>query len=166
MEGKVKDTLIVYLKEGIIVFPFHLYINKFLCKVLDKLFEWEITSSKKPKFSGREKYFKFFVEKEIKDILLEIKIIYKNLNLKVITIYNQNYEVNFDYSDLIENQTDIIKSIKKIYKNIAKKYFIENLPQTLKFENDSHSYKGIKCGKPLGDEIEFLLKFKKTWTNT
>ena len=81
---RIKDVLVVYLQQRIIVFPLHFYFNTLMTRVLDRLSEWNLLSNKKQKFTGKEKYFKFFVEKEINDILLEIKIVYNNLNLKTV----------------------------------------------------------------------------------
>jgi hypothetical protein len=117
--------------------------------------EWNLLDNKK--ITGKEKYFKFFVEKEINDILLEIKIVYKNLNIKIFTIYKET-NINLDSSELIEDQNLIIKIICKQFKKICKKYFSDKISSNLNFLSSNSTFKNLKCGNPSGEEIEFLTK--------
>lgn len=153
---RLKDILVVYLSQRIVVFPLHLYINTLLTRVLDRLFEWNLLKNKKIK--GKEKYFKFFVEKEINDILLEIKIVYKNLNIKIFTIYKKNYinNISINHIEYIEDLNQSINCIINQFKKICKKYFTEKIPENLNFNPSNKIYKGLKCGEPTGEEIEFL----------
>lgn len=153
---KIKDTLVVYLPQRIIIFPLNLYYDTLLVRVLDRLFEWNLISDSK-KITGKEKYFKFFVEKEIFDILLEIKIVYKELNLKIFTIY-KDQQIDLKYKEYIEDEKIISKVICNKFKKILKKYFFVNLPNNLNFFPSNRLYKGLKCGNPTGEEMEFLTK--------
>ena len=159
---RIADTLFLYLEQRIIVFPIHFYMNTLITRVIDRLSDWNILSDKKPKIHGKEKYFKFFVEKEINDILLEVKIVFNKFNFKIITIYNQNYNNDFDYINFIENQENIKKSIISIYKKKFKKYFFQT---NLKFLPSNKKFKNLYCGESKGEEIEFLNKIIKSWTN-
>lgn len=152
---RIKDILVVYLPQRIIVFPFHLYIETFLNKIINQMDEWSLLTNKK--ITGKEKYFKFFVEKEINDILLEIKIVYKSLNLKIFSIY-KNSEVNLNCKEFIENENLVLQTICKQFKKICKKYFSDKIPSNLNFNPSSSLFKNLKCGNPSGEEIEFLTK--------
>lgn len=158
---RVREILIVYLTERIIVFPLHLYFNTFINKILIKLKEWELLNNKK--ITGKEKYFKFFVEKEINDILLEIKIVYKDLNIKIFTIYNENYteQNKIDYSSYFLDENLIKKYICSSFKKTCKKYFSKNIPKELNFKPTDKLFKGFKCGVASGAEIEFLSKLNQ-----
>jgi hypothetical protein len=158
---RVREILVVYLKERVIVFPLHLYINTFINKILNKLRDWELLTNKK--ISGKEKYFKFFVEKEINDILLEIKIVYKDLNIKIFTIYQEDSQKQnkINYSEYFIDESLIKNYICSSFKKTCKKYFSKNIPQELKFKPTDKLFKGFKCGVASGAEIEFLSKLNK-----
>jgi hypothetical protein len=155
---RIRDTFIVYLQHRIIIFPLHEYLNSFIKRIIEKMDEWYLIKDKK--ISGKEKYFKFFVEKEINDILLEIKIVYKDLNLKVFTIFKNQENLSLDYEEFFEDKNLVIQSICKCFKKISKKYFSDKIPLNLKFNTSTNFYKKIKCGDPTGDEIEFLTNLK------
>jgi hypothetical protein len=152
---KLKDSLVVYLPQRIIIFPLHLYINTLVTKVLNSLYDWDIGKTKK--FSGKETIFNFFLEKEILNIFQEIKIVYKDLNLKVYTVYREASltEENLNY---LKPENFVCNSAIKKFKKICGKYFIKNLPNNLKFNSSKKSYKNILCGDPTGEELEFLTK--------
>lgn len=152
---RIKDILVVYLPQRIIVFPFHLYIDSFIYRILNRMNEWNLINDKK--ITGKEKYFKFFVEKEIIDILLEIKIVYKNLNIKIFTIY-KDLKKDLECKDLLEDQKYIINFICKQFKKICKKYFSDKISSNLNFIPSTTTFKNLKCGDPTGEEIEFLTK--------
>jgi hypothetical protein len=150
---KIKDSLIIYLPQRIILFPLHLYINNLITRVLNRLYDWEFDICKK--ITGKEKYFKFFLEKEILDILLEIKTIFKNLNVKVFTFFKETNNLNLEY---FESNSLIYKIIIKIFKKVCGKYFIYKIPRNLNFNPGNKIYKNLKCGEPTGEELEFLAK--------
>jgi hypothetical protein len=155
---KIKDTLVVYLQERIIIFPLHLYVNTLITRTLNRLHEWEILSKKK--ISGKESYFNFFLEKEILDILLEFKIVYKDLNLKIFTIFKNTF-ISPDNLEFLKEDNFVLKSVIKMFKKHCSKYFISNVSEKLKFESSDKKYKNIKCGNPTGDELDFLIKITK-----
>jgi hypothetical protein len=51
---KIKDVLVVYLPQRVVVFPLHLYFDKLLSRVLDRLYEWNLLQENK-KITGKEK---------------------------------------------------------------------------------------------------------------
>ena len=156
LKMKIKDSLVVYLPQRIIVFSLHNYFNTLITRILNKLYEWEVHPSKK--FTGREYYFKFFAEKEILDILLEIKTVYKDLNIKIFTFYKTTEisNVNLEY---LNPENNVTKTIVSIFKKVCKKYFCGPLPENLNFKGSStRKYKNISCGEPTGEECEFLIK--------
>jgi hypothetical protein len=154
---KIKDSLVLYLPQRIIIFPLHLYLNVLMSRVLNRLHEWDLIKDKK--ISGKEKYFNFFLEKEILDILLEIKLVYKNLNLKVfIFLKDSNFsETNLLY---IDSKNQILKKIILKFKKICGKYFIYNPNINFNFIQTEKTFKNLKCGEPTGEELEFLIKLK------
>ena len=158
---KITDVLIVYLTERIIIFPVQNYFNILLVKVIDKLSEWELLSTKK-KITGREKFFKFFVEKIISDILLEIKIVYKQHNLKILTVYKET-EISPKYLNFLNKENCVKEIFIKSFNKIFKKYFIKNLPNNINFLPTNKIYKGLKCGTLTGEEKIFVDKILSKW---
>ena len=51
---RIKDVLVVYLQQRIIVFPLHFYFNTLMTRVLDRLSEWNLLSNKKQKFNPNQ----------------------------------------------------------------------------------------------------------------
>lgn len=153
---KIKDVLVVYLPQRVVVFPLHLYFDKLLSRVLDRLYEWNLLQENK-KITGKEKYFNFFLEKEIQDILLEIKIVYKELNLKIFTIYKTK-DISLKYKEFLSDENFVVEVFCKKFKKILKKYFCNNIPPNLNFKPSNNIFKGLRCGNPTGEEIEFLTK--------
>jgi len=153
---KIKDTLVVFLQERVIIFPFHLYIDTFLTNILNKMYEWNLLSSTK-KISGEEKYFKYFVEKEISSIILDIKIVYKEYNFKIFSIFKDTPQ-KLHSEEFLQDKEKVINSILRIFKKLCKKYFNQKIPQSINFKQSNKSYKGLAIGEPTGEEIEFLTK--------
>ena len=152
---KIKDSLVVYLPQRIIIFSLHDYLNILISRILNRMHEWEIQLSKK--ITGREFYFKFFAEKEILDVLLEIKTVYKDLNIKIFTFFKTTEisDLNLEY---LNPQNSVLKTIISLFKKVCKKYFCNNIPEDLKFKKSTRKYKNIPCGEPTGEECEFLIK--------
>lgn len=153
---KIKDSLVVYLPQRIIVFSLHNYFNTLVARILNKMYDWNIHCTKK--ISGKEFYFKFFAEKEISDILLEIKTVYKDLNIKIFTFFRET-EISDINQEYLKPENSVIKTIVNIFKKLCKKYFCNKVPTNLQFKgSSSKKYKNISCGEPTGDESEFLIK--------
>lgn len=153
---RIKESLVVYLEQRVIVLPLHLYYNTLLTRVIDRLSDWNLLNKK---ITGKEKYFKFFVEKEIQDIILEIKIVYKELNLKILTVYKEFTDFKY-HTEFFEEKNFISENICKICKKLFKKYFKILNSKNLNFNPSNKKFKGLNCGDPTGEEIEFLTKLK------
>jgi hypothetical protein len=153
---RIKESLVVYLEQRIIVLPLHLYLDTLLTRVIDRLSDWNLLNKK---ITGKEKFFKFFVEKEILDIILEIKIVYKELNLKILTVYKDFSEFK-KLSEYFEENNFVSEVISKICKKLFKNYFKKLNSNNLNFKPSNKIYKGLNCGDPTGEEIEFLTKLK------
>lgn len=110
---KIKDSLTVYLSHRIIFFSLNEYINTLITRILNRMYEWEIHSNKK--ISGKEFYFKFFADKEISDILLEIKTVYKDLNLKIFTL-NKLTSISASNLEYLKEDNCVVKVITNIFK--------------------------------------------------
>lgn len=151
----IREILVVYLEQRIIIFPLHLYLKTLLVRIINRLTDWNLLNKK---ISGKEKYFKFFVEKEIQDIILEIKIVYKELNLKILTIYKDLKQIIFP--DFFEENNFVLESICKICKKLFKKYFKILNSENLNFFPTTIKFKGLNCGKLNGEELEFLTTLK------
>lgn len=154
---KVKDVLVLYLQHRIIIFPLHLYINSLLNNVFKKMDEWDFLKIDK-KFSGREKCFKFFLEKEIIDMLSTFQHLFEKLNIKTITVFKFG-DINLDYINYIADKNLIIKSIINLFGKKTK-HFIKKLPSQVTFEFSTFDYKGIKTGKLTGEVEEFFYSLK------
>jgi hypothetical protein len=155
---KIKESLILYLPQRIIIFPLHLYLNVLISRILNRMHEWDLIKDKK--ISGKEKYFNFFAEKEILDILSEIKSLYKNLNLKIYTFFKET-NISSINSEFLKEENLVIKKISLHFKKICGKYYIEKIPSNLNFNQTKNLFKNLKCGDPTGEELEFLIKLNK-----
>lgn len=154
---KIKDTLILYLQHRVIIFPLHLYINVLLNNVFSKIDEWGLLKESK-KISGREKFFKFFLEKEIENILSTFQLLFKKLNIKIITVFkNQDFQI--DYINFIKDKKELINIINKIFSKKTK-YFIKKIPENLLIEPSNFSYKDLKVGLICGEIEEFFSSLK------
>ena len=154
MDIKIKQLLIFYLKYRVIVFPVHLYLPHIADNVIKQFKDWELADDKL--ITQREKYFKYFLEKEIDAILDVFKIMFKNLNVKILTVYKETH-IHRDYQIWFEDYTKFSTNVKKTFKKKTK-YFKEIKSNKLLFTNYKGEFKNIKCGDPTGEEDEFLQK--------
>lgn len=156
-EKKIKDLLIYYISERIIIFPIDDYIPTILNHIISNLNDWDLIKEDKP-LSFKDKNFKYFLNKELDNILETIIIIFKDLKVKIYTVYN-NSELPEEYSKIFENY----KSFNKVIKNILNKKtkYFKYINNNSLFKNTKGVYKNIKVGEPTGDDLEFFLKNKK-----
>lgn len=160
---KIKDLLVVYLHQRIIIFPLHLCINQIVNEIFKKIDDWNLLREKKL-ISGKEKYFKFFLEKEILDILNSFDIFLKKLNVKIITVYKDNCKIKLDFAPFIKDEKKIIKSIVKGFAKNTK-HFFDKVPDKITFEQTNFSYKDLKVGCQNGETEEFLFLLNKKLRN-
>lgn len=154
METKIKHLLIFYLKYRIIIFPVHRYLPHLADNVIKQFKDWELV--KDTRITQKEKYFKYFLEKEIDSILDIFKIMFKDVNAKILTIYKEKH-LQEDYQMWFEDYTKFSSNVKKVFKKKTK-YFKEIKNDKLLFTNYKGEFKNLKCGEPTGEEIEFLQK--------
>lgn len=157
MEIKIKQLLIFYLNYRIIVFPVHEYLPHIADNIIKQFKDWELEGIKEDKrITQKEKYFKYFLEKEIESILDVFKIMFKDLNVKILTIYKEKH-LHKDYQIWFEDYTKFSDNVKKVFKKKTK-YFKEIKNDKLLFTNYKGEFKSLKCGEPTGEETEFLQK--------
>lgn len=154
----VRDSLLVYLPQRVIIFPFYDYGNIFLTKVFLEMEKWDLLKNKK--ISGKEKFFKYFVEKEFSSIIKDITIIFKQLNFKIFTIY-KDFNIHPNLLMYIKENNSILNSIFNIFKNLLGKKYLIKINHELKFFSEGKLFKGLKCGISSGEEVEFLIKILK-----
>ena len=83
---KIKDFLIYYISQRVIVFPLDEYLPLLANNIIRDFEEWDLLEGKL--ITQKEKYFKYFLEKEL-DILLNLFIIiFKDLNIKILNLLN------------------------------------------------------------------------------
>jgi hypothetical protein len=153
---KIKDFLIYYISERIIIFPIYEYLPILANTIIRDFQEWDLLEDKK--ITQKEKYFKYFLEKELDKILETFIILFKDLNIKIITIYKEVL-LNSEYSEFFINPERFSNIVKyKIKKKT--KYFREIKNDSL-FLNTEGYYKNIKVGIPSGEDLEFFLKLNK-----
>jgi hypothetical protein len=155
MENKrIKDYLVYYIQQRVIIFPIQEYQDVIIDNIIKNFLEWGLLDNKN--ISCKEKYFKYFLEKEVDSILDSFRVVFSNLNVKILTIY-KNTEINESYKHWFEDDSRfnkiLIKTIKK-----KTKYFKEVKKDNLLFINTEGKFQGIKLGIPTGEEIEFLQK--------
>ena len=153
----------VHLPQRIIIFPLHNILENFLIKIVNKYSEWDLLKNKK--ITGKEKYFKFFVEKEISDIITDIKIVYQNYNIKILTVYKDIIKTLSHLEEYYNDVDFVIKKIFKIFKNNCDTYFLGNVPESYFLNISNREYKGLRCVDFSGEETEFIIKITKKWTN-
>jgi hypothetical protein len=153
---KIKNFLIYYISQRIIIFPIYEYLPILANTIIRDFQEWDLLEGKK--ITQKEKYFKYFLEKELDKILETFIILFKDLNIKIITVYKETL-LNSEYSEYFlnyENFSNIVKyKIKK-----KTKYFKEIKNDSL-FLNTEGYYKNIRVGVPSGEDIEFFYKLNK-----
>jgi hypothetical protein len=142
------------MHQRVIVFPIHEYQEILVNKIVKNFLEWDLLNGKL--ITCKEKYFKYFLEKEIDSILDSFRFIFSDLNVKILTVYN-NKELSDDSKHWFEDYTKFNKILIKNLKQKTK-YFKTVNKDNLLFINAEGEYKGIKIGNPSGAEIEFLQK--------
>lgn len=151
---KIKKYLVYYMHQRVIIFPVQEYQEILVNQIIKNFIEWELLDTKL--ITCKEKYFKYFLEKEIDSILDTFRFIFSDLNVKILTVYN-NRELSEDSRHWFEDPSKFNKSLIKILKQKTK-YFKNVNKDNLLFINAEGEYKGIKIGNPSGAEIEFLQK--------
>jgi hypothetical protein len=154
---KIKDFLIFYIPERVIIFPIHDYLPILANNIIRDLNDWELIKEGKL-LTQKEKYFKYFLEKELDKILQGFIILFRDLNVKIYTIYKDS-ELPNEYLEYFTNINDFGKIVKNIIKKKTK-YFKEIKNPNL-FKQTEGLYKEIKIGKPTGEDIEFFIKHLK-----
>ena len=153
---KIKDFLIYYISQRVIVFPLDEYLPILANNIIRDFEEWDLLDGKL--ITQKEKYFKYFLEKEL-DILLNLFIIiFKDLNIKILTIYKDT-KLSSEYSKYFINKDEFGNNIKKLYKKKKTKYFISIKENNTLFQKTEGTYKGLKVGIPNGDDLEFFEKY-------
>jgi hypothetical protein len=149
---KIKDFLIYYIPQRVIIFPIYRYLPILADIIIKDLEDWDLIKDGKL-ISYKEKYFKFFLEKELDKILDTNIILFKDLNLKIYNIgkdielpeyYSQYFQYPNNFSNIVNN------TIKK-----KTKYFRQIKDDSL-FTNTEGFYKNIKVGTPNGEDLEFF----------
>lgn len=151
---KIKKYLVYYIHQRVIIFPIHEYQEILVGQIVKNFIEWDLLDTKL--ITCREKYFKYFLEKELDSILDTFRFIFSDLNVKILTVYN-NKELSEESKGWFEDSSKFNKTLVKILKQKTKYIKILNKDNLL-FINTEGEYKGIKIGIPTGGEIEFLQK--------
>jgi hypothetical protein len=156
-KSKIKEHLLIYLNQRVIIFKIDEYLSHIADNIIRDMDEWGLIGDKK--ITQREKYFKFFLEKELDKILESFIIIFRDLNIKIYTIYKNN-TLSIEYSEYFEDINKFGNNIKNILKKKTKYFkYINN--NKLLFNNTLGYYKTIKVGIPNGDDLEFFNKYIK-----
>ena len=158
----VRESLIVFLPQRVIIFPFYKFGNEFLFRIFKDLQEWDLLKNKK--ITGKEKYFKYFVEKEISSIINDITIIFKQLNIKIFTL-QKDFIIDSNLLNLIEDKDSLIKHINKIFLKLMGKKYFHKISTNLNFNPSSIMYKNLHCANSTGEEVEFVIKLLKITQN-
>jgi hypothetical protein len=156
-KSKIKEHLLIYLNQRVIIFKIDEYLSHIADNIIRDMDEWGLIGNKK--ITQREKYFKFFLEKELDKILESFIILFRDLNIKIYTIYKNN-TLSIEYSEYFEDINKFGNNIKNILKKKTKYFkYINN--NKLLFNNTLGYYKTIKVGIPNGDDLEFFNKYIK-----
>lgn len=151
---KIKDFLIYYIPQRVIIFPIYEYLPILANTIINDLEDWDLIKNNKL-ISYKEKYFKFFLEKELDKILDTNIIVFKDLKVKIYNIgkdielpeyYSQYFKYPNNFSNIINN------TIKK-----KTKYFREIKEDNL-FLTTEGKFKSINVGIPSGEDLEFFHK--------
>jgi hypothetical protein len=151
---RIKDYLVYYIPQRVIIFPINEYQEVIIDNIIKNFLEWGLLYNKV--ISCKEKYFKYFLEKEIDSILDSFRMMFSDLNVKILTVY-KNIEVGDSYKHWFEDHSQFNKVLVKTLKKKTK-YFKEAKKDNLLFINTEGKFKGIKLGVPTGEETEFLQK--------
>jgi hypothetical protein len=142
------------MHQRVIIFPIQEYQDILISKIIKNFIEWGLLENKQ--ITCKEKYFKYFLEKELDSILDTFRMMFSDLNIKILTIYKDK-EMSLDYQSFFVTPTDFNKALTKSLKKKTK-YFKHVKKDNLLFINTQGAFKGIKIGNPNGEEIEFLQK--------
>lgn len=153
---KIKDFLIYYIAQRVIIFPIDEYLPIIANNIIRDFQEWDLLDNKI--ITQKEKYFKFFLNKELDKLLETFIIIFKDLNIKIFTIY-RNSSLSSEYSVYFKNTEDFGKNINKILKKKTK--YFKNIKNNSLFMNTEGYYKNIKVGVPTGEDLDFFARHFK-----
>jgi hypothetical protein len=149
---KIKDFLIYYIPQRVIIFPIYQYIPILADTIIKDLEDWDLIKEGKL-ISYKEKYFKFFLEKELDKIISTNIILFKDLKVKIYNIgkdielpeyYSQYFQYPNNFSNIVNNTI-----------NKKTKYFRKIKEDSL-FSTTEGFYKNIKVGVPNGEDLEFF----------
>ena len=154
-KSNIKDFLVYYISERIIVFPIYEYLPIIANTIIRDFREWDLLDNGK-KITQREKYFTYFLEKELQKILDTFVLLFQDLNVKIITVYTET-SLPDEYSEFFEDKAKFSNSVKKLLKKKKMKYFRETKTSSL-FKTTEGTFKNIKIGVPSGEDKEFLTK--------
>ena len=152
---KIKDYLIFYPTERIIIFPIHEYLPVIISTIINDYDEWGLLDKKK--ITQKEKYFKFFLEKKIDKIIDSFIILFRDLNIKIYSVYKENIDNILHNEEYALDYTLFYKNVIKMFKKKTK--YIKN--NNFLFLNYKGFYKNIRVGICNGNDLEFFLKLKK-----
>ena len=149
---KIKDFLIYYIPQRIIIFPIYQYLPILADTIIKDLEDWDLIKQDKL-ISYKEKYFKFFLEKELDKILDTNIILFKDLKLKIYNI-GKDTELPEYYSQYFKYPNNFSKIVNNTI-NKKTKYFRQIKDDGL-FSQTEGFYKNIKVGVPSGEDLEFF----------
>lgn len=150
---KIKDFLYYYSSYRVILFPVYEYLPVLADNIINDFQEWGLLENKL--ITQREKYFKFFLEKQLDKILESFIILFKDLNIKTFSLYKEIH-LPSEYSQFFKESDKFSKNVKKILKNKTKHFKdIKNHSLSLQYKG---YYKNIKLGDPTGEDLELLIK--------
>lgn len=151
---KIKDFLIYYISQRVIVFPLDDYLTHLADNIIRDFEEWDLLEGKL--ITQKEKYFKYFLEKELDMLLNLFIIIFKDLNVKILTIYKDSL-LPSEYSKFFLNREEFGNTIKKLYKKKTK--YFRCIKEDSLFKKTEGTFKGLKVGIPNGEDLEFFQKY-------
>lgn len=154
---KIIDHLIFFPKDNIIIFPINNYIPIIANTIINDYDEWGLLENKI--ITQKEKYFKFFLKNKLDKLINSFKILFRDYNIKIYTVYNKNYNILSIHKKYIENTDKFFLNIIKNLKNKTK--YISEIDDTYTFEVSEDTFRGIKIGKYSGEIVEFLLSLNK-----
>ncbi len=150
---RIKDFLIYYISQRVIIFPIDEYLPIIANNIIRDFEEWDLLNGKT--ITQKEKYFKFFLNKELDKLLETFIIIFRDLNIKIFTIY-RNSSLSSEYSQYFMNIEEFGNNIKKILKKKTKYY--KEIKNDSLFMNTEGYYKNIRVGIPTGEDLDFFAK--------
>jgi hypothetical protein len=149
---KIKDFLIYYIPQRVIIFPIYQYIPILANTIIKDLEDWDLIKEGKL-ISYKEKYFKFFLEKELDKIISTNIILFKDLKVKIYNI-GKDIELPEYYSQYFQHPNNFSNIVNNTI-NKKTKYFRKIKEDSL-FSKTEGIYKNIKVGVPNGEDLEFF----------